>query len=190
MMKVNNGLMKKLREEFWISLYAKGFPKEIDDNAIFEAVRKVQFEAFNGKRLTNNNWFLVSGGCHSDDVAINMLLAEKVGLKSGVHWDWGLESDNYHFEIGYGRGEQVEKLMELLDLYYDASQVYINVAMQISAKKRVSKAQIQRLFRKEWEKLEKQKKKAEQEILAQFNQLIDVFLQKFNMRRGGLFKNG
>jgi len=187
-MKVNNGLMKKLREEFWVSLHAKGFPKGIDDSAIFEAVKKVQLEALNGKRVADGNWFFTQGGCHDDDVAIHMLLAEKLGLKLGVHWDWGLELDNYHFEIAYGRGKQVEKLMKLLDLYYDASKVYINVAMQISAKKHVSRTKIQKMFSNEWERLKEEKKMVEKELEAQLLHLIDNFLAKFGVRRGEQLK--
>ena len=141
-------------------------------------------EAVNGKRLADGDWQYVIGGCHSDDVAVVKLIAEKQGLKRGIDYNYGLEADNYHFEIAYGKGERVYKLIQLVQLYFDASAVFLAVSMRLAGKKHVSRAEIQKMFAEEWEKLERAKYEAlvkvEEEILKKFMKRLD----------GGLFKNG
>ena len=165
-------MIEELRREFWAFLRAKGFPKGIDDKAIFEAEREVMLEAVNGKRLTDGDWQYVIGGCHSDDVAVVKLIAEKQGLKRGIDYNYGLEADNYHFEIAYGKSERVYKLIQLVQLYFDASAVFLAVSMRLAGKKHVSRAEIQKMFAEEWQKLEKAKwealVKVEDEILRKF----------------------
>ncbi|MCD6241879.1 hypothetical protein J7K27_10300 [Candidatus Bathyarchaeota archaeon] len=165
-------MIEELRREFRAFLHAKGFPKGIDDKAIFEAEREVMSEAVNGKRLAEGDWYSVFGGCHSDDVAVVKLLAEKLGLKQGVDWDYGLELDDYHFEIAYGKSEKVYRLIQLVQLYFDASAVFLAVSMRLSGKKHVSRAEIQKMFAEEWRRLDKAKwealVKVEDEILRKF----------------------
>ena len=168
-------MIEELRREFRAFLYAKGFPKGIDDKAILEAEREVMLEAVNGKRLADGDWQYVIGGCHSDDVAVVKLIAEKQGLKRGIDYNYGLEADNYHFEIAYGKGERVYKLIQLVQLYFDASAVFLAVSMRLAGKKHVSRAEIQKMFAEEWEKLERAKYEAllkvEEEIVKKLRKL-------------------
>ena len=172
-------MIEELRRELRAFLHAKGFPKGIDDKAILEAEREVMLEAVNGKRLADGDWQYVIGGCHSDDVAVVKLLAEKLGLKQGVDWDYGLELDDYHFEIAYGKSEKVYRLIQLVQLYFDASAVFVAVSMQLASKKHVGEAEIQRLFKEEWDRLNKEKWKALLKVEAEF---LNNFLRRFDSR--------
>ena len=144
-----------LRRELWNFLYSQGFPSIINDETLMLATRKANYEAMRGKHLRLKHWIFIGGGEHDEDVALTMLLARALGLKEGVDWDWGLEPDNYHFEIAFKRGEQINELLRLLDLYNEASLVLSRVRMRLGSE---SSEDIQRLFAEEWKRLNKERK--------------------------------
>jgi len=155
-----------LRREFWTYLHSRGFPSHIDDEVICDAVLRVEAQAYRGKRLRLKGWSYASGGLHSEDVALIMLLAEELGLKQGLDWDWGLEPDNYHFEVAYRNSDKVKKLLKLVDLYNEESLVFLNLEMRLSSKEgSIDPFEVQRLLAEEREKLKEWKQIQEEETL-------------------------
>ena len=173
--------LEDLRREFWTYLHSRGFPASIDDEAIRFACLRVEAKAYKGKRLRLGGWSFASGGLHSDDVALIMLLAEELGLKQGLDWDWGLEPDNYHFEVAYRNSDRVEKLLKLVDLYNEESLVFINLEMRLSSKDDpIDLYEAQRLLAEEREKLREWKRIQEEETLR----TLKEFLSKLGEDRG------
>jgi len=166
--------LEDLRREFWAYLHSQGFPASINDEAIHSACLMVESQAYRGKRLRLKGWSYISGGLHSDDVAIIMLLAEELGLKQGLDWDWGLEIDNYHFEVAYRNSDRVEKLLELVDLYNEESLVFLNLEMKLSSKEgSIDPFEVQRLLAEEREKLREWKRIQEEETVKALEKFFD-----------------
>jgi len=144
--------MNKIRREFWNFLYAQGFLNSINDEVISLAVKKVDSEVLNGKRVEIRKSSFIIGANHSNDVALIMVLAEQLGLKQGVDWDYGLESDKYHFEIAFKNNEAVKRLLRFSDLYNELSLVFQFVSMKVS-EENVDSHVLHGLFKTELEKL-------------------------------------
>jgi len=165
--------LEDLRREFWAYLHSQGFPASINDEAIHAACLRVESEAFRGKRFRLKGWSYACGGLHSDDVALIMLLADELGLKQGMDWDWGLEPDNYHFEVAYRNNDGVEKLLKLVDLYNEESLVFINLEMRLSSKDSlIDPFEVQRLLSKEREKVKEWKRVQEEETLRTLKEFL------------------
>ena len=163
-----------LRREFWTYLHSRGFPSHIDDEVICDAVLRVEAQAYRGKRLRLKGWSYASGGLHSEDVALIMLLAEELGLKQGLDWDWGLEPDNYHFEVAYRNSDKVKKLLKLVDLYNEESLVFLNLEMRLSSKEgSIDPFEVQRLLAEEREKLREWKRIQEEETVKALERFFD-----------------
>jgi len=111
---------KLVHRELWAFLHAKGFPSTMNREALRKVTFLVERQACASKRLELMDWDFAEGGLHSDDVALVVLLAEALGLNQGVDWDWGLELDDYHFEIAYRSSPKLQGLFRLLDLYHEA----------------------------------------------------------------------
>ena len=170
-----------LRREFWAYLHSQGFPASINDEAIHSACLMVESQAYRGKRLRLKGWSYVSGGLHSEDVALIMLLAKELGLKQGLDWDWGLEPDNYHFEVAYRNSDKVKKLLKLVDLYNEESLVFTNLEMRLSSKDGpIDLYEAQRLLAEEREKFKEWKQIQEEETLR----TLKEFLSKLGEDRG------
>jgi len=146
---------RRLNREFWIFLRSQGFPRMTDEALMAEADR-VSAEAPQ-KRMSDRHWIYYSGGQHSDDVALVRLLAEMLGLKEGVEWDWTLESDNYHYLIAYSAHPRVKKLLRMLHLYHETSMIRLQAFTRVKGDVEVDEDELQRIFREEWQQLERTK---------------------------------
>ncbi|RLE41405.1 hypothetical protein DRJ19_05935 [Candidatus Woesearchaeota archaeon] len=103
-----------------------------------------------------------------------MLLAEELGLKQGLDWDWGLEIDNYHFEVAYRNSDRIEKLLKLVDLYNEESLVFINLEMRLSSKEgSIDPFEAQRLLAEEREKLREWQRIQEEETVKALERFFD-----------------
>jgi len=166
--------MRDLRREFWLHLYAQGFPKSINDENLRLARLEVEAQAYKGKRLRLKGYSFASGGLHSDDVALIMLLAEELGLKQGLDWDWGLEFDNYHFEVAYRNSDGVKKLLKLIDLYNEESIILMNVGFRLlSQKDTLEDFEIERLFSEERMKFREWQRILEEETLRTLKEFLN-----------------
>ena len=165
-------LPRKLRAEFWNFLYSQGFPSTINDEALFLATEKVNFEAFKGKRLRFKNWDFITGGEHAEDVALTRLLAKSLGLKEGSDWDWGLDYDDYHFIIVFSYGKKVKEILRLLELYYEASLVLIRTLLKVKSARLLENRDLQQMFTDEWKRLREEKQCLKLEFLQKFAEVI------------------
>ena len=152
---MNEDFYHRLNREFWTFLRSQDFPKMTDKTVMAEA-GKVEAESLQ-KRMKDRRWIYYNGGQHSDDVALVRLLAERLGLKEGVEWDWILESDNYHYLIAYSAHPRVRKLLRMLDLYHDANMVRLQAFTRVKGGVEVDEDELQRIFREEWHQLERTK---------------------------------
>ena len=158
--------LKSLRRNFWIYLHSQGFPQSINDEILHLACLEIESQACRGKRLSLKDWSFGWSGLHSDDIALILLLAEELGLKQGIDWDWGLESDRYHFEAVYMDGDGVKKLLKLLDFYYSESLIFMNVALRlVSTGGYLSNFESEKLFFEERTKFEELRHLLKEETL-------------------------
>ncbi|MEM2614064.1 MAG: hypothetical protein QXO15_07560 [Nitrososphaerota archaeon] len=168
--------MNNLKREFWLSLYSQGFPQSINDESLHLACMKVEAQACRGKRLRLKGWSFCFGGLHSDDIALISLLAGELGLKQGIDWDWGLESDDYHFEVAYVNGDKVKNLLNLLDLYCRESLVFMNVRLRLLftriSNNFLNDSEIEKIKVEERKKFEDWIKALRERILRAFNDSI------------------
>jgi len=186
---MSRDLSHRLNREFWAFLRSQGFPKMTDKTVMAEADR-VSAEA-SVKRMRIRHWRYADGGMHSDDVALVRILAESLGLKEGVEWDWTLEPDGYHFLIGYSGYPKVRKLLRMLDLYHEANTVRLQVFTRLKGKSQVGDDELQRVFMEEWRKIEEEKKRQrrllQEQVKAAFKGAKEVNLMgcekqtKFNV---------
>ena len=153
-------LYERVNREFWAFLRSQGFPEGIDDKMLQREAVRIETAASYGKRLRLRGWRWVDGARHSDDVALVSLLAEKLGLKQGEDWDWGLELDNYHMSIAYTGRPKVRRLQQLVDLYHKAEMIRLEVFSRISASKAgmIGDGELQRMLHEAWEKVELERK--------------------------------
>jgi len=154
---MNGDFYHRLNWEFWNFLRSQGFPKMTDESVMAEAC-EVEAESPQ-KHMRIRRWRFVDGGMHSDDVALVRLLAESLGLKEGVEWDWTLEPDDYHFLVAYSGHPKVRKLLMMRDLYHEANTVRLQVFTRLKGKSQVGDDELQRVFMEEWRKIEEEKKR-------------------------------
>ena len=166
--------LENLKRSFWIYLHSQGFPQSINDEILHSVCLEIEFQVYRGKRLNLKNWSFCFGGLHTDDVALAWLLAKELGLKQDLDWDWGLEYDNYHLETAYVDGDQVKKLLELLDLYYVESHIFMNVKLRLFAEDSIEDSEVEGLFSEERAKIRELKQAFMQKALSTIN------LKKFN----------
>jgi len=157
-----------LRYELWNFLYSQGFPSNINDEVLFLATEKVNFEAFKGKRLRSKNWSFIVGGEHAEDVALTILLAEFLGMEEGSDWDWGLDYDDHHFIVAFSYGKKVKSLLRLSELYYEASLVLIRTLLKVKSACLLEHHDLQQMFADEWERLREEKRRLKLEFLRKF----------------------
>ena len=169
-----------LRREFWNFLYSQGFPSTINDETLFLTAKGVSYEAFKGKRLRLKNWSFINGGEHEEDVALALLLAESLGLKEGVDWDWELEPDDYHFNIAFSDGDRVRELLRLLDLYNEASLVFLNADMKLTSKDSIEDAQ--QVFAEEWKRIREEKQRLFSETIQQLEKVFKILTERMEKR--------
>jgi len=162
---------KLVQEEFWAFLHANGFPPSVNGQALRKATFIVERQACAGKRLELEFWNFAEEGMHSDDVALVFLLAEALGLKQGVDWDWGLEPDDYHFEIAYRNCSKLRELFRLLDLFRDARATALTAFLQAENK---SQEELQQLFQEAWTRIQKEKQRVHQESLHALEKALKV----------------
>lgn len=169
-----NDFWKSVRREFWCFLRAKGFP--IGEVDLQRHHRFVINESVRGKRLQLKEWCFAEGALHGDDVAVVSALAEKLGLRLGVDWDWGLEADDYHFEVAYRKSPVINELFRLLDLYHDANMVLLRVYGRLNGQQS-SHEELQRLFAEEWEAWRSEKQRKEQQFMKEFEKALNKILE-------------
>ena len=165
-------LLSELRVDFWNYLYSQGFPSNINDEALFLATEKVNFEAFKGKRLRFKNWDCITGGEHAEDVALTRLLAKSLGMEEGSDWDWGLDYEDYHFIVAFSYGKKVKEILRLLELYYEASLVLIRTLLKVKSACLLEHHDLQQMFADEWERLREEKQCLKLEFLQKFAEVI------------------
>jgi len=175
---MNDDSRRRLNREFWAFLRSRGFPRMSDRTVMAEADR-VSAEA-SVKRMRIRRWRYVDGGMHSDDVALVRILAESLGLKEGVEWDWTLEPDCYHFLVAYSGYPKVRKLLRMLDLYRDADMGRLQVLTRLRGAAEVSEEELQRIFMEEWRRLREEEKKRNQMLLNQLKAGVERAIE-FNM---------
>ena len=153
-------LYERVNREFWSFLRSQGFPAGIDDRMLQREAVRIENVASYGKRLRLRSWRWVDGARHSDDVALVSLLAEKLGLKQGEDWDWGLEPDNYHMSIAFTARPKVRRLQQLVDLFHRAEMIRLEVFSRISASRagEIGDEELQRMLHEAWEKVELERK--------------------------------
>jgi len=158
-------LYERVNREFWSFLRSQGFPAGIDDRMLQREAVRIETAASYGKRLRLRSWRWVDGARHSDDVALVSLLAEKLGLKQGEDWDWGLEPDDYHMSIAYTGRSKVRRLQQLVDLFHRAELIRLEIFSWISASKagEISDEELQRMLHEAWRRVEEERK---QQIVA------------------------
>jgi len=158
-------LYERVNREFWAFLRAQGFPASIDDRALQRETVRIETAASYAKTLRLRNWRWVDGARHSDDVALVSLLADKLGLKCGEDWDWGLEPDNYHMSIAFTARPKVRRLQQLIDLYHRAEMIRLEVFSRISTSKaeEISDEELQRMLHEAWRRVEEERR---QQIVA------------------------
>jgi len=168
--------LRNLRHEFWLSLYSQGFPQSINDESLRLACMKIEAQACRGKRLRLKGWSFCFGGLHSHDIALISLLAEELGLKQGIDWDWGLELDDYHFEVAYVDGDEINKMLNLLDLYYREFLVFMNVRLRLVSTRNsgnfLNDSEIERIMVEERKKTEDWIKALQDRALKAFEDSI------------------
>lgn len=158
-MRGENGCIN-IRRELWSFLHCRGFPTNINDDTIHREVEKIDFQAVCGKRLRRGSWRWVEGGLHSDDVALLGLLAESLGLKQGLDWDWKFEPDNYHLSVAYVNSPRTDELQKLVELYQDATMVLMQAELRAGGK---TEEELQKVFCEEWKRLRKEKQRMHDE---------------------------
>jgi len=153
-------LYERVNREFWTFLRSRGFPDGIDDRMLQREAVRIENVASYGKTLRLRNWRWVDGARHSDDVALVSLLAERLGLKCGEDWDWGLEPDNYHMSIAYTGRPKVRRLQQLIDLYHRAEMIRLEVFSRISSSKagEISDEELQRMLHEAWRRVEEERR--------------------------------
>ena len=129
------------------------------------------------KRMRIRRWRYADGGMHSDDVALVFVLAEALGLKQGVDWDWGLEPDDYHFEIAYRNCSKLRELFRLLDLFRDARATALTAFLQAENK---SQEELQQRFQEAWTRIQKEKQSVHQETLRALRKALKVLKEEVN----------
>ena len=169
-----------LRREFWIFLYSQGYPSTVNDETLFLAAERVSYEAFKGKRLRHKNWSFINGGKHAEDVALTRLLAKSLGLKEGVDWDWELEPDDYHFGIAFFDGNRIRELLRLLELYNEASLVFLNASIKLASEESIEDTQ--RVFAEEWKKLREEKQRLFSETIQQLERVFKILTERMEKR--------
>ena len=143
------------RIEFWAFLRSQ--------ETVQRAVEKIEFLAISGKRQGMRNWSWVEGGLHSDDVALVKLVADGLGLREGVDWDWQLEPDSYHYSVAYVDTAETRELSRLVELYHDAAIVFMQVKLR--ADENLSDEELQKVFLEEWSRLRQEKHRMEDETM-------------------------
>jgi len=156
---MNDKFYNRVNREFWAFLRSQGFPAGIDDRAIQKRAFYIEELASYGKKLRLRNWRWVDGARHSDDVALVSLIAEKLGLRQGEDWDWGLEPDNYHMSIAYTGRPKVRRLQQLIDLFHRAEMIRLEVFSRISASRagEISDGELQRMLHEAWSRVEEER---------------------------------
>ena len=169
-----------LKREFWTFLYSQGFPLTINDEILFLVAERVSYEAFKGKRLRLKNWSFINGGERVEDVALIRLLANSLGLKEGIDWDWEIEPDGYHFDIAFSDGDRIRELIRLIDLYNEASLVLLNALMKLSSKDSVE--DLQQVFAEEWKRLREEKQRLFSETIQQLEKTFKILTERMEKR--------
>jgi len=170
-------LYERVNRESWSFLRSQGFPDGIDDRMLQRETVRIETAASYGKTLRLRNWRWVDGARHSDDVALVSLLAEKLGLKQGEDWDWGLEPDNYHMSIAYTGRPKVRRLQQLIDLFHRAEMVRLEVFSQIlpSKTEEISDDELQRMLHEAWRRVEEERRQQ----IAAFKKALEKVLGGF-----------
>ena len=160
MNKAAGKLYERVNREFWAFLRSQGFPAGIDDRMLQRETVRIETAASYGKTLRLRSWRWVDGARHSDDVALVSLLAERLGLKCGEDWDWGLEPDNYHMSIAFTGRPKVRRLQQLVDLFHRAEMIRLEVFSRISASRagEIGDEELQRMLHDAWRRVEEERK--------------------------------
>jgi len=153
-------LYERVNREFWAFLRSQGFPAGVDDRMLQREAVRIETAASYGKTLRLRNWRWVDRARHSNDVALVSLLADKLGLKCGEDWDWGLEPDNYHMSIAFTGRPKVRRLQQLVDLFHRAEMIRLEVFSRISSSKagEISDEELQCMPQEAWRRVEEERK--------------------------------
>ncbi len=56
---------------------------------------------------------IVQGGLHSDDIAVALVLAKRIGAKESFDFGWAQEYYSNHFNLGFSYTEKGNQLMKM-----------------------------------------------------------------------------
>ena len=167
---------RRVIQEFWMFLRSQGFPSGIDYPLIQKVAHQIDALSFQTeKRLQEGSMSFISMADHDDDVAIIKLVADKLGLREGVDWDWGVSLDNYHYETGIRNKE----LSRLVDLFHEASPIslmvlYSKLAQEVAQGRHVGDTELQEFFQTKWRERQEREHEMMEDLLSSFrSQLRD-----------------